>query len=254
MADLILIETQADIHRIYLQAGKNNAISKKLVQELQTSFDILLNDNSCRAVILTSKHDKFFSPGLDLFEISQFSREQMKSFMAGFGSLLQQIYNFPKPVIAAINGHAVAGGFCLALACDLRIMQAANHIVGLNELRFGVVLPFGVVQLLRDAGGSTAARQMAYFGSNLTPQEALQKGFIDRVVPVGSLHDTAFGLASELGSKIPAAFATIKRFLKHAPSKRILEYEEKELESFLDIWFSEETQQRIKQAVMQLGQ
>ena len=115
---------------ISLASGKHNAMTMEFVDALNDGIEKLEQDADCKAVIVTSAHEKFFCPGFDLFATYEYPRQRMRSFLKKFSKLYQRMFSFPKPLLAAMNGHAVAGGFCLTLACDYRLMADTNAMVG----------------------------------------------------------------------------------------------------------------------------
>src|SRR6185369_9186649 len=100
-------------------------------------------------VLLASAHPKLFSPGLDLVSLYEYDRPAMESFLGKFAATIWSLYDLRKPVVAAIAGHAVAGGCVLALTADYRVLRRGGVQIGLNEVKVGVPLPWSVALLLR---------------------------------------------------------------------------------------------------------
>ena len=113
-------------------------------------------------------------------------RPELGRFMEKFAACLLQLYRFPKPMVAAMSGHTLAGGAVLSLAADWRILQT-GAMIGLNELKVGVPLPFGVSMILRDAVISPRLEEVALFGRNYKDEDALASGLAHEICPAGQL-------------------------------------------------------------------
>jgi enoyl-CoA hydratase len=130
------------------------------------------------------------------------------------GSFLT-LFDHPAPVVAAINGHAVAGGCILALACDRRIAAAGDYGIGVPELRVGVPFPVIALEIVRHgAPGGHFRDELVYQGEVVPPAEALARGLVDEIVPAGELLERAVAAARRLGAIPHAAFAGTKRALR----------------------------------------
>jgi len=234
---------------ISMARGKANPLNDAFVGELLDILAQARSSNEIRALVLASDVPGFFCAGLDTDEVFAYDREAMHSFFGRFMDLYQGISCHPKPIVAAINGHAYAGGAVLALACDARILTEGTYRFALNEVRLGVTLPMGVTRLAFAAVGMHHGRRMVLTGSRYSPEQALKIGLADNIVPPDDLMPTAVACAREL-AQIPArAFAATKRMIAEETlfpqgSDRAV------LESFLDRWFSEEATQH-KQALVQ---
>jgi enoyl-CoA hydratase len=101
-------------------SSANNTISSGLVEELNSALEKYVESPDSKALIIYGEGEKFFSPGLDLHEVSRFDHSEMSELMRAFTQLQLKLFTYPKPVMAMINGHALAGGFLLASCCDLR--------------------------------------------------------------------------------------------------------------------------------------
>jgi len=228
-----------------LHRGKVNAINVELLGELRTAVDELRADASVRAVILTGQ-GKFFSFGLDVPELYPLPRERFHEFLIAFTDLYATLYAFPKPVVAAINGHAIAAGCMLALACDRRLMAAAAGRIGLNEITFGAMVFAGSVEMLRASVGTPRAERVLIDGTLYSPEEALAVGLIDRIVEPEQLLTEAATEARAMASREPAAFAGLKSLLRGPVAKTMRSAEPPSLLQFLDVWYSEATREKLR--------
>jgi enoyl-CoA hydratase len=149
-------------------------------------------------------------------------------------------------VIAAINGHAVAGGCMLALACDRRVMVDGYPKISLNEITFASSVFAGSVEMLRFAAGGRAATSVVYSGWMYTARDAAQIGLIDEVAEEGKVLESARKLALDLGSRRPLAFSSIKRMLREPVAEEMLRREQASIDEMVEIWSTEPTRSNIK--------
>lgn len=232
---------------VRIEREHGNAIDDLLIAGLTTAFHELGDDSAVQGVLLTAG-GKMFSPGLDLQELLPLDRPAMEHFMERFDACVLQLYTFPKPVVAALQGHALAGGFILALTADWRIARS-GAMVGLNEIKVGVPLPFGVSQVLRSAVPAHRLEEVALLGRNYAGHEALAAGLVNEVVSPEEFEGAAKSRIREFVSRDLQALATTKRYLRSGIVERIRAYGPTLTAEFLDAWFSPGTQGRIRAIV-----
>lgn len=236
--------------RILLGRDRGNAIDDSVLDGLLQAADEAEGDEAVPGVILAAE-GRLFCPGLDLVYLHTMDRADLARFMEKFSACLLRLYTFPKPMIAALSGHTLAGGAVLSLAADWRILQA-GAMIGLNELKVGVPLPFGVSLILRDAVAGPRLEEVALFGRNYRDEEALASSLVHEVCAPEDLDRRAEERLREMTSKDLKSFAVTKRYLRSATVERIRACEARALEDFLDCWFSPGTQERIGELVLQL--
>jgi enoyl-CoA hydratase len=241
----VTVEDGLAILRIGRDHG--NAINGELAGELMGAVHEAAEDPQIRGALLAAS-GKLFSPGLDLQELIELDRPGMQRFLHRFSACMLMLYTFSKPLVAAIHGHAIAGGFLLTLTADWRVLcQGAK--VGLAEIRVGVPFPFGVAMILRDAVPRTQLTRVALFGRDWTESEALEAGLVHEVQPENGFEPYCRQRLEELASKDPRAFAISKRYLRSSTVERIRAHDPQFTEDFLNSWFEPGTQERIKQVV-----
>jgi Delta3-Delta2-enoyl-CoA isomerase len=169
-----------------LNRPKAHAINADLVHDMLEAVAKLASADSVKGVIITAK-GPIFCAGLDVVELYDYSEEEMDKFWVDFARLLRDMIAFPKPLIAAINGHSPAGGCVFALCCDHRIMAHGDHTIGLNEVPVSIVVPEVIVELARFAVGPHKASQMLYNGLLLHPEQAREFGLVDETCPGNEL-------------------------------------------------------------------
>jgi len=238
------VTVQEQVATVSFERGKVNAINEALVMELTERLQQLAADPQVKAVILTAA-GKFFSFGFDIPEFLSFSREDFTRFLTNFTSLYRKLFLFPKPVVAALNGHTVAGGLMLATACDRRLMVPGKSKISLNEITFGSTLTAGFLEMLVFLVGTRDAQRMVYSGAMYTAEEALTIRLVDQVCSPETLMDEAQRIACAMAQLDSRAFASIKLLLRQPIGDRMREREPDSIKEFVDVWYSGETRKQL---------
>jgi len=181
-----------------------NALNIATLDELRRAVVELKEDPDVRAVVLTGTGEKAFVAGADIKEMATLSAVAMKDHALGGQHVFDLIENLGKPVIAAINGFALGGGCELAMACTLRI-AAESARLGQPEINLGLLPGFAGTQRLPRLVGKGVALELLLTGRQVTAEEALRIGLVNRVVPASSLLTDARAVATELATKAPVA-------------------------------------------------
>ncbi len=233
------VELHGGIATVVLERGKVNALNPVVVEELSATFSTLQRDTAVGAVVLTGR-GKFFSFGFDVPEFLSYPRERFTHFVTGFTTLYRDLFIYPKPLVAALNGHTIAGGCMIALACDSAIMVQGGARISLNEIAFGSSVFAGSVEMLQFQTGSRAS-DILYSGAMYSPTEAREIGLVAEVVAPEALIDRACEIVAGLASRRPAAFASIKSLLRKPVADAMAAREAASICEFVDIWYSEPT-------------
>jgi enoyl-CoA hydratase/carnithine racemase len=249
----IRIERQGHLAVLRLDKPRGNAIDEPLVDEITAACADLEADAAVRGVLLASAHPKLFCPGLDLVGLLEYERPAMKRFMGKFGGLVWGLYGLRKPVVAAVGGHAIAGGCILALTADHRVLARGGVQIGLNEVRIGVPLPWSVAVMLRAVVGPAALSRVALLGRNFADDEALDAGLADELADAAGFEDFCLRRLDEFAEKDPVSVATTKAWLRSDVLREMRQHEGRLSRDWLDAWFSEPTRARIRETVAGLG-
>lgn len=223
---------------ITMTRPKANALNAGLVQSLRESFAIARGEDDIRGVVLTSGCRGFFSVGLDLKEVDGYDRDTMRAFWSEFRSLYEEIHEFPKPVVAALPGHTVAGGIILALACDLRLMARGDYALAVSGINMGLSLGGQIYAMAVQAVGHAYARELFLTGESIDVDRAQQMGLVRDVLPENDLLGHATQRARELAGKSAHAYAEIKAMARDAAGYN--RAPAPDAEAFLDRWYSNE--------------
>lgn len=184
--EFIQVNVKDHIATITLSRGKANALNYAMIAELDEMFNNISKDDSVAGVVLTG-NAPFFSAGLDLIELYGYNEEEVKNFWVLFLKFTTNLVAFKKPMVAAISGHAPAGGCVMALAADYRIMADGPFVIGLNEVPVGIIVPNSIFNLYAFWLGTAQASRSLLQGTLFNPKEALAIGLIDEMVNAGSL-------------------------------------------------------------------
>jgi enoyl-CoA hydratase len=244
----VRLETREEIALVTLERPKANAFSPELVAELAAAF---VEVETARAIVLNSALPGIFSAGWDLPLLVDRERSAMEEFVSAYCDLIRQIFITGPPVVAALPGHAIAGGLIVAMAADERIAAEGKGKFGLSEVVLGVSVPQCLMEPFRHALGARPMERLAATGENRTVEEALAMGLVDRVVPAAELSERAFERARVLGGLSAPAYATIKRRSRAAALARF--DQARDHDPFLDFWFSDEARFRIRDMVARLS-
>jgi len=196
------------IRVLKLAHGKVSAMDIELGEALIDAFKAA-QDDSVGAVILTGTGSSF-SAGVDLFRVLDGGPDYARRFLPVLDDFLRQVLTFPKPVIAAVNGHAIAGGCILAAACDRRIMTDGKGRIGIPELAVGVPFPALPMQIMAARVTDSALRDLVFSGRTLQVDDARAIGLVDEKCPDGMLMDRAHETARNYMAIPARAFALTK--------------------------------------------
>ncbi len=227
-----------------LDKSRGNAIDAPLVEELIAAAGDAAADDGVSGVLLASAHSRLFSPGLDLLGLVELDREAMRAFMLRFAEATWALFGLRKPLVAAVHGHAVAGGCILALCADWRLIARGAQI-GLNEVKVGVPLPWSVSLLLRHSVAPAFQTRVALLGRNFEGDDAVAVGLADELHATEGFRDAALRRLEEFTDKDAYSFATTKAYLRADALAWMKAHEQARLDEWLDAWFSPATRARI---------
>ncbi len=217
MSDSVRVERRGHVLEVTLDRPKVNAVDIPTSQALARAFAELRDDPELRVGIITGAGERVFSAGWDLKALNSGDTKLDNWWEADYGdggfAGLTENWRLNKPVIAALNGLAIGGGFEIALGCDLII--AAEHVeFGLPEMPLGIVPDAGALQRLPRRLPYAIAVEMLLLGRRMTAQEAAHYGLINKVVPKADLMGTARAWANQLAEAAPLAMQTVKEVLR----------------------------------------
>lgn len=240
-----------DVAVLRLEGGKANAMTPELLDSLARLIDGF-ERGPAGAAVLTG-YERFFSGGLALTHIIDFDAAQMRGYIDHFSRTMTRVFACPKPIVGAINGHAIAGGCVLALMCDWRIAtdEPATRI-GLNEAQLGLGLPSIVIESLRAAVSPASLVPIALEGTLFDPGGARAIGLVHELAPAGELIARATAKARAFAALPAAGLAQIKQALRAPSLEAIARTADTDTTRWLETWFGAAAQARLRAVVAKL--
>ncbi len=193
---------------ITLAYGKVNALDTEFCEALAARI-AELRASDAKAVVLTGQ-GKAFSAGVELIKLSEGGESYIRRFLPALHKLYETVFFHPKPVVAAVNGHAIAGGCVLAACADRRIMARGQGRIGVTELQVGLPFPSMAFEAVRATVPPRYLAEVIYSGATYDTDAALTRGWVDELAEPGELLEDARAVAQELAALSPAAFAHSK--------------------------------------------
>ena len=240
---MIELAEQDGVAVLRLAHGKVNAMSMEFCEALIARFAEI---SSARAVVMTAT-GRTFSAGVDLVRLLEGGAPYVRKFLPVLSNLFVTVFSHPAPVVAAINGHAIAGGCVLACAADKRLMARDSGHIGVTELLVGVPFPPAAIEIMRCAAAPQFFADAILSGATYTPAEAVARGFIHDVVEPQALLERAVAAAKALAALPPKAFALTKRQVRAPALERM---QSPELDAAIaQIWTAPETLARVRDYV-----
>jgi enoyl-CoA hydratase len=234
----MLTRTTIDgVDLLRLEHGKANALDLELTSAIRKA---LAAEAGHEGPLVLTGTGSIFCAGVDLFRVVEGGRAYIEQFLPALDGLFFDLFRFPRPVVAAINGHAIAGGCLLACACDYRVLAEGSGRVGLPELNVGVAFPASAIEVLRGVVGSSRLPELLYFGRTYEPSDAARHGLVDEIAPADALMRRAVDVARELAARPAGSFTVTKLFLRAAAIER-MRGASAELPGLIDTWASEPT-------------
>jgi enoyl-CoA hydratase len=212
-------EDQDELAVLRMGDGKVQALDLELVEALDAALEEVEREGR-PAVVLTGTGASF-SAGVDLYRLLEEGEPYVRRFLEALALALRRLFLLPRPVVAAINGHAIAGGLVLACACDLRLLARGNGRLGVPELAVGLPFPALALEILRFATPREHVQELVYRGARLDGEAALERGLVDEHVDPEALLPLALERARELAQLPPDAFALAKRQLRLPALERL---------------------------------
>jgi len=240
-------EDRGAIAVVRMEHGKAQALDTELLTAIDDTFEDLERDRP-DAVVLTGT-GSIFSAGVDLYRVLEGRQKYLGDFLPALRRGVRRLFTFPRPVVAAVNGHAIAGGCILACACDLKVMAEGDGRIGVPELRVGVPFPVAPLEVLRFAVPPQHLQKIAYVGRTYGAKDALAWGLVDELVPPERLLERAVEAAGELAGIPAASFEVTKAELRRPALERMDRLEPEVDPRVAKLWARQDVHEHIREYV-----
>jgi enoyl-CoA hydratase len=244
---MIELELRGAVAVLTMRHGKANAMDTAFCEDLLTRLHEL-RTSPARAIVITAQGN-IFSAGVDLVRALEGGPDYFRHFLPPLRRAFEEVFFYEKPIVAAVNGHAMAGGCVLTCAADRRLMAQGTGRIGITELLVGVPFPVIALEIMRFAAAPQHFDRIVYSGATFAPEVAVGLGLIDEVAPGDALLDRAIAAADALGALGADAFALTKCQLRQ-PARERLERDGPRFDPAVDaIWYAPQTATRIRDYV-----
>ena len=237
-------EDRDGIVTLRLAHGKASALDVELCEALERELAAAV-ESGARALVLTGTGG-IFSAGVDLFRLLEEGQGYVERFLPTMKRSFRALFECPLPVVAATNGHAIAGGCILVQACDYRLMARGGGRIGVPELLVGVPFPAMALEVLRFAVPPERVQEIVYTGGTWTADAALERGLVDEVAEPDALAARAGDVAAQLAAVPPAAFRITKRLLRSEVVERARRLAAANDAEAAAVWSAPETHEHIR--------
>jgi len=237
---MVRVERKGSIALLFLEHAPANALDLEFGAAIEAAFAPLARDATVGAVVLTGE-GRFFSAGVDLKRIPTYGPDAQAAMVTMINRLLLTLYGFPLPVIAAVNGHAIAGGLVIALATDHRLGAEGTYQLGLTETAAGIPYPVAAMEIVRAELTPPVCRRLVLRADNTNPSAALAAGIVDELVAPAQLMPRALEVAEGFAKLPRDAYGRVKRQLRAPVLERIAAVLARGDDPMLAGWLSTET-------------
>lgn len=238
MTPTVTIKPRGEVAVVTIDRPPANAMDPQLLSDGRAVLEEL-RESEPAAVVLTGRPG-FFSAGVDLKLAPTLDRDAQREMVDGINRTFLDWYSFPRPVVSAVNGHAIAGGLILALTGDQRI-GAGDGRLGLTELRAGIPYPAAAIAIVKAELSPPAARTLALRADLVDMRHGLELGLLDELVEPGALLDRSLEVANELAALPRGAYARVKEQLRGATAAALRERLDRGEDPMLAGWLGDET-------------
>jgi enoyl-CoA hydratase/carnithine racemase len=248
-----MLETIAHgpVHEIRMARAPANALDTPLLEALRDAV-AQAPGNGAQAIVLSSAFPNFFSGGMDVPHLMALDPGGMTNAWRKFFAACRALAESPVPVVAAIAGHAPAGGCVLALCCDYRIMTRGPGRIGLNETQVGLAVPDAIQHLMRRVVGPYRAERLVVAGAMLDAESAARLGVVDELVEADQLVPRAVAWLEALLALPRAPMLATRKLARADLVGALAAFGDPELDAFLTQWNSPDTQAALNALVARL--
>ncbi len=231
----VQVEKHGALRIVTMKRPPVNAIDVPFLEELERAFEPLATDDDVGAVVFTGS-GSCFSAGLDLRQLASSRPDDLRRLILTLNRVLLGLFSLPRPLVAALNGHAIAGGLMLAMCCDFRVAASERCKVGLTEVRAGFTFPASGIEIARSGFDPPTLHYLAQIGRNIDSAEAHRRGIVDELVDADAVFARAVAVAEDLASVPRGAYVGTKQQLRGEAISRIQHWVDANDDPAMPIW------------------
>lgn len=231
----VQVENVEGIAIVRLSRPPANALNIELVEALRDAMEGVRTDDAVKAAILTGLGDVFCA-GVDVKAVPEYSPEQMRRMIMGINRMCLTVYSMLKPLVTAVDGHAIGGGLVMALMGDYRVVTDAECKLGLAEVKAGLPFPACPMEIVKAEMRPEVMRRLALTGDEISPDTAISMGLFDEQVEAATLMERAKAVATGLTGHPSPAYRVIKNQIRVAAIVRMADIVEREADPLLNQW------------------
>jgi enoyl-CoA hydratase/carnithine racemase len=247
---MIAIHDHGAVRELRLSRPPVNALSPELLQGLIDA--VAAAPRAGAGALVVSGSEGMFTAGLDIPALLRLERDELAAALDVFFDAMEALATCPIPVAAAITGHSPAGGFVLAMFCDFRVMADGPYVIGLNEVRVGIPMPWIVAEAAARLIGDRRAAELCTTGRLLSPTEALGIGAVDAIAPPGEAVAEACRWCDQLIALPARALRLTREVVRSELVEVVRRNRARDRERLLDEWFRSETQEALREMVARI--
>jgi len=247
--ETISVEHHGKVLFAKLNNGVTNALNPTVVGELKAVLKQVKSSAGIDGLVLGSSNEKFFSIGFDIPELIEMNSDDFRGFYRVFNQVCLDLFTLPKPTVAAITGHAIAGGCILTMCCDYRFIAKGHKLMGLNEVKLGLPVPYLPDRLLHAIAGVSKAREIMESGKLYPSNEALEMGIVDKILSIENVVTTAIEHADMLGSLPRVGYKMVKQNRVEVIEEQVMARQNEKEVYFIESWYSDEARKCLIEAM-----
>lgn len=234
---------EGGIATLAMEHGPVNTLDGEFLREMAETLRAI-DAADVDALVLTGK-GVAFSAGADLPRVLDGGEAYVRDSVDGLSDAFGALFRFRRPAIAAVNGHAIAGGCVLTCACDYRIMARDSGVIGISELKVGVPFPVWAFEIIRFSVAPHHLQELTYLAGNYKPEDALTKGLIDEVCDPDELITRATAVARDLASIPRRSFELMKQLVRRPTIERVERYGPEHDPQVQSLWTDDSVRESI---------
>lgn len=237
ISSYLLVKKEAGVATLSLNRPKANSYYKDFLDLISEAIKEASSDNAIKVILINSTSEKFFCAGADIKIFSQNTTEENAEMVKSARAVSEAIVSSPKIVIAAVSGHCLGGGLEMIMACDIRLGAEGGYLIGLPEVKLGLMPGNGGTPRMIDLLGASRAMELLVTGNNVSPQKAYDFGLFNQLYTAEEFDSKVAEYVAELAQGAGQAMTAIKRYVqehKGMSAEEALDFETQSVNSLYD--------------------